>query len=168
MQVLVRSCGKFCLSVWLAYNAPSICRRQNTSATAYSAPTRTGETGQAPLFVQQHRSDERAEDWHGSTMGMTHTRNIRDDMQQAGDPSVVALAAPTAVAACTLFYFSCCRTTVITLSCSGTAACRWDMKWPTIGGKGTFPWRLFPHRSCFTLKKNAICLGQRWVGLATP
>ena len=28
----------------------------------YSAPTRTGETGQAPLFVQKHRSDERAED----------------------------------------------------------------------------------------------------------
>ena len=41
------------VSVLLAYNAPSICPRQKASATAYSAPNRTGQTGQAPLFVQQ-------------------------------------------------------------------------------------------------------------------
>ena len=32
---------KNCLYVLLAYNAPSICPRQNASATAYSAPNRT-------------------------------------------------------------------------------------------------------------------------------
>ena len=52
--------GRFCskaaenfVSVLLAYNAPSICPRQNASATAYSTPNRTGQTGQAPPFVQQ-------------------------------------------------------------------------------------------------------------------
>ena len=41
------------VSALLAYNAPSICPKQNASATAYIAPNRTGQTGQAPLFVQQ-------------------------------------------------------------------------------------------------------------------
>ena len=36
-------------------------------------------------------SNERTEDREGSTLSMTHTRNIRDDVQQAGDPSVAAL-----------------------------------------------------------------------------
>ena len=38
--VLIKSCGIFCLSVSLAYNAPSICPRQNGSATAYTAPNK--------------------------------------------------------------------------------------------------------------------------------
>ena len=36
-------------------------------------------------------SNECTEDWEGSTLSMTHTRNIRDDVQQAGDPSVAVL-----------------------------------------------------------------------------
>ena len=35
-----KSCGIFCHSVLLAYNVPSICPRQNASATAYSAPNK--------------------------------------------------------------------------------------------------------------------------------
>ena len=35
---MIKRCGKF--SVLLAYNAPSVCPRQNASATAYSAPNK--------------------------------------------------------------------------------------------------------------------------------
>ena len=37
---MIKSCGIFCLSVSLVYNAPSICPRQNAYATAFIAPNK--------------------------------------------------------------------------------------------------------------------------------
>ena len=74
------------VSVLLAYNAPSICPRQNASATASTAPGRAKQDKHRYLYSSS-TSNEHTEDWEGSTLSMTHT-NIRDDVQQAGDPSV--------------------------------------------------------------------------------
>ena len=49
-QVLIKSCGKFCLSVLLAYNAPSFCPKQNAAATAVvpqTGPVRPNRTSTA-------------------------------------------------------------------------------------------------------------------------
>ena len=35
---MIKSCGKFCASALLAYNALNVCPRQNASARVYSAP----------------------------------------------------------------------------------------------------------------------------------
>ena len=80
------------VSVLLAYNAPSICPRQNASATAYSAPNKQDGPYRTSTAVQQQQKNA-MNAWRieSSTLSMTHTRNIRDDVQQAGDPSVAAL-----------------------------------------------------------------------------
>ena len=53
------------VSVLDAYNAPNICPTQRASATAYSTPNRTGQTGQAPPFVQQQHKQRT----HGGLRG---------------------------------------------------------------------------------------------------
>ena len=79
----------------------------------------------------------------------------------------VALPAATAVAAVYAFLL------VLPDNCHHVvlfrAACRWDFKSPMIGGKSIpFHDAVFPHHSRFMLKKKVVCLGQRWVGSATP
>ena len=88
-----KSCGIFCHSVLLAYNVPSICPRQNASATAYSAQTggpKQDNSTDVCTAAAQAMNARRIE--KGITLSMTHTRNIRDYVQQAGDTSVCCCA----------------------------------------------------------------------------
>ena len=53
---------------------------------------RTGRAKQDKhCLYNSSTSNERTEDWEGSTLSMTHTLNIRDDVQQPGDPSGAAV-----------------------------------------------------------------------------